>query len=268
MTPPVAAAVSVVLAHAGPGHTWQGMVVVAGVTMAVFVVLAAIGRITVERPDDLVVPLAVSALVSSLAPLGSQWISDGIGFGLPLAIIAFVTLLLGALTPLTIRLPGPLAMGSIALTAVSIFVLYTPLTAALHPPAELLPLATDSEIAVVQPADGESVPAGSVEVVVRVTGGTIGPGNLTEDQLPEDPEEAGMIAAAIEDVPDDGSTGQRQRIELSFEDRCPLEAPCEEVSFTVDTEPGTTYQLTVDFTRGDGIPLAPLVRDRVTFTTG
>jgi hypothetical protein len=255
------------LAHAGPGHTWQAMVVVAGVALAGFVLATALGRLTVETPDDLVLPLAASAIVSSLAPLGSEWLSDAIGWGLPIAVVCLLSLLLAAFTPLELRLPGPLAMGTIALAGVSAVVLYPTLTAELHPPAELLPLADDSELVIVSPAEDDVVPGGDVEVTVRVENGSIGPGGLTPAELPEDPEEAGALAAAIEEVRDDGATTQQQRIDLQLATQCTVETPCDEVVFTVPTEPGTTYQLTVDFYRGDGVPLAPLVRDRVVFAT-
>jgi hypothetical protein len=256
--------VTVLLAHAGPGSTWQAMVVVASVVLAGALLLAVIGRLSIADRDDLLVPLAAAAIASSLGPLAHEWLSDGIGWALPLGVVSLLAILLGALTPLELRLPAPLAMGSIALAVVSSVLLYPTLTGALHPPGELLPLSDDSEVRIVVPADGEQVEAGPVSVVVEVAGGSIGPGQVPLADLPDDPEEAGDLAVAIEEVREDGGATQQQRIEVDYAEECTLAAPCDQVSFVVPAGPGT-WQLTVDFTRGDGTPLAPFVRDRVTF---
>jgi hypothetical protein len=251
------------LAHAGPGSTWQAMVVVVGVVLAGVVLAAAFGRVRIEGPDDLLVPLAGAAIASSLGVIGHAVVSDAIGWGLPLAVVSLVALLLAAFTPLDLRLPGPLPMGAIAAAAVGGVVLYAPLTIALHPPPDVLPLAEDSEVTIVAPSDGGEVEAGNVEVVVAVSGGTIGPGGVPLEELPADPEEAGEVVVAVAQVQDDGSTAQQQRVAVDPGDDCTVAAPCDEVAFEVPLEPGS-WELTVEFTRGDGTPLAPYVRDRIT----
>jgi hypothetical protein len=252
------------LAHAGPGSTWQAMVVVAGIVLTGFVVAAGIGRIDVERADDLVLPLATTAIVSSLGTVAAEVVSDGIGWALPLAVVSLLTLALAALTDLDVRFPSPLPMGAIALATVSAVVLYGPLTIALHPPPELLPLSDDAAIVIAEPSDGATIGERPVEVVVEVTGGSIGPGRVPLDELSDDPEEAGTLSVALEEVRSDATT-QRELVEAVYAETCTVAQPCDRVSFVVDPPPGT-YELTVEFVRGDGVPLAPFVRDRITFT--
>jgi uncharacterized membrane protein (UPF0136 family) len=252
------------LAHAGPGSTWQSMVVVAGVVLTGFVVAAGLGLVEVECADDLVVPLASTAIVSSLGTIAHEIVSDGIGWALPLAVVSLLALIVGALTRLDLRFPSPLPMGAIALGGVGAVVLYAPLTIALHPPPELLPLSDDSSIMIVEPADGGTV-EGPVEVTVEVMGGSLGPGRVPLEELPEDPEEAGTLSIAIEEVRDDDAVTQQQLLEAEYAEVCTVSEPCERVSFALDPSPGT-YELTIEFIRGDGVPLAPFVRDRITVT--
>jgi hypothetical protein len=258
--------VTVLLAHAGPGSTWQAMIVVAAVVLAGTVVLAATGRLTITAIDDLVAPFAVAVIASSVGLLAHERLSDAIGWALPVGIVAVGALLLAALTPLELRLPAPLAMGAVALALVGAVVLYAPLTVALHPPAELLPLADDAEVAIVEPAAGEAVPGPTVEVVVAVAGGTIGPGGLAIGDLPADPEEAGDLAVAVAEVRADGTTAPQERVAVTYEEACTVTSPCSQVRMPLTLEPGT-WRVTVEFTRGDGTPLAPYVRDTIEVTT-
>jgi hypothetical protein len=245
---------TVVLAHAGPGSTWQAAVVVAAVALTVFVGLAAIGRIPMREPADLLVPLAGAVIASSLGPLVHVWISDGIGWGIPLGAVALLALLLAALTPLELAPASPLTLGSLALAAVGMFMLYQPLTVALHPPPDMLPLRDDSEVAIVSPDDGATVDAGDLDVVVEVTGGSIGPVRSALEDLTLDAEEAGSLAVFVD--------GDRIPVEW---DGCTVADPCDSVTVSVPVGPGER-QLAVEFVRGDGTPFAPIVIDRVTVT--
>lgn len=253
------------LAHAGPGASWQALLVAAGVTLTGFLLAAAIGRITIADGDDLVVPLATTAVVSSLGTVAPEQLSDAIGWALPLAVVSLLTLLIAAFTDLDVRLPAPLPMGAVALGVVSAIVLHQPLSLALHPPAELLPLSDDAAVMIVEPADGGVIDEGPVTVLVEVSGASLGPGRVPLEELPDDPEEAGSLSVALEVVGDDTSA-QQQRVEANYEQTCTVADPCDQVSFELDPPPGT-YELTVEFVRGDGTPLAPFVRDRITFTT-
>jgi len=240
------------LLHAGPGSTWQAAVVVASVALAVCVILAAAGRLRIADPGDLLLPLAGSAVLGSLGVLGHVIISDAIGFALPIGLVALLALLLAAFTPLELTPVSPLALGALALATVGTVLLWQPLTIALHPPPDMLPLRDDSEVTIVAPEHGATVPAGGLEVTVTVTGGSIGPVISDLADLPLDPEEAGTLSVFV-----DGD-----RIPVDWEG-CPVSDPCDEVTVTVPVEAGER-QVAVEFVRGDGTPFAPTVIDRVT----
>ncbi len=240
------------LAHAGPGSTWQAAVVVAAVALTLCVGLAAAGRLPMYEPADLLVPLAGSAILASLGPLAHTWLSDAIGWGIPLGVVALLALLLAVLTPLDLTPVSPLTLGAATLAAVSIFFLYQPLTIALHPPHDMLPLRDDSEVAVLTPEDGETVEAGEIRVEVEVTGGSVGPVVSDLQDLTLDPEEAGSLAVFV-----DGD-----RIDVAW-DGCTVAEPCSRVEFGVPVTAGERT-IAVEFVRGDGTPFAPTVIDRVT----
>ncbi len=253
-----------VLAHAGPGATWQTMVVAAGIVLGGVVLAAGLGLVEVRRPGDLVPPAAGAAIVAGLGVLASELLSDWIGWGLPLAVVALTTLLLGAVAGVDLRLPAPLPMGALALAGVAAWLLSPPLTVALHPPSEVLPLSDDATLSIVTPVEDEPVAAGLVPLTVTVTGGSIGPGGASPDDLPDDPEEAGQLTVAIEEVGGEAGAAPRQRLDIELPG-CTVTAPCDEVRVDLPVAPGT-WQLTVDLQRGDGTPLAPPVRARATFT--
>ncbi len=264
VVPAVVPGATTVLAHAGPGSTWQAMVVVAGVVLAGYVVVAACGRISIERPDDLVVPVAAAAIAGGIGVVGHAIISDFIGWGLPLAVTALLTLTLAATTPLDIRLPGPLPMGALAVALVSSVALYQPLTIALHPPPEFLPLAEDARIGIEAPADDATVPTGTVEVTVVAHEASIGPGRVDLDELDATrPAHAGELVVRRAAVADDGTTLDRQRVETGPEPGCTVTDPCKRTTVDLDLEPGT-WRVTVELRRGDGTELAPTVTDHVT----
>lgn len=244
------------LAHGGPGATWQALLVVISLGCALLVLLAAAGRLRVGSLDDLILPLAGVAIVSSLAPLGDEWLSDWVGWAFPVGVVMLTALLVAALTPLDLTLSSPLTWGAVALAVVGAVMLWRPLTIAWHPPPDLLPLADDSEIAILSPEEGAQLAGPEVTVEVAVTGGSIGPGGVPLEQLPADPEEAGTIAVFV-----DG-----QRVPVQIDQTCTVADPCDAVSFTLELEAGE-HDLIVEFTRGDGTPLAPTVFDRVSFTT-
>jgi hypothetical protein len=246
--------VTTLLAHAGPGSTWQSLVTAVALGLTVVVLLAVLGRLELRAAEDLILPLAAVAILSSLAPLAEYWLSDWIGWSLPLGIIMAVTIVLALVTPLELTVGSPLTIGAVVLFAVAATLLYRPLTLALHPPPELLPLSDDAEVRILVPQDGAVIEAGTLEVAVAVENGSIGPGDVPLDELPEDPEEAGQLVVFLDD----------QRVVPEYLEDCTVAQPCTSVTFPVDVEAGSR-QLIVEFTRGDGTPLAPYVADRVTF---
>lgn len=250
--------VTPLLAHAGEGAGWQSLVVLAAVGLAAIALLAAAGRLRIDGFDDLVLPLATVAIASAVAPLFSEVLSDGIGWALPLGVVLLAALLLAAATPLELTLTSPLTTISLGAAVVGAVLLYGPLTEALHPEVERLPLAEDAAIEIVAPEDGARLEAGELAVTVRVTGGSLGPAGFTPTQADAaDPEEAGTLDVQLD--------GQRQ--EVVYEQTCSVEQPCTTVTFPVEVPPGE-HVLRVEFTRGDGAPLAPMVFDRRTITAG
>jgi hypothetical protein len=243
------------LAHAGPGSTWQAMVVVVSVGLVVVFLLTVLGRLVIARLDDLVLPLAAVAIVSSLAPLADEWLSDWIGWAFPVGAVMLAALLLAAATPLELAPDGMLSYAAAGLAVAGAVVLHQPLTVAWHPPPDLLPAQGDAQVAIVAPLDGATVEAGDTTVEVAITGGSIGPGGLAFDDLPADAEEAGALDATV-----DGD-----RVPVQLEQECSRDEPCTEVSFPVRLEPGDV-RLRVEFTRGDGMPFAPSNVDTVEIT--
>lgn len=242
------------LAHAGEGHTWQALLVVAALGLIVVLLAAIAGRLSIDGPDDLVLPIASILIVSALAPLGSEVLSDWVGWAFPPGVIALLALVLSATTSLELRLTSPLALGSVVAGIAAAVVLHDPIVQAWHPPLEFLPVVDDVSVEIARPADGETVEAGPVEVTVRTPGGSIGPPGFTAtEQLPLDPEEAGTLFAQL-----DGD-----RVDVDYDDPCTLEAPCEEITFTLEV-PAGSHELRVEFLRGDGVPFTPLVVSRVT----
>lgn len=246
---------SPVIAHAGEGATWQALLVVAALGVLVVLALVIVGRVRMEQGDDLVLPLAGVAIASSLAPLGSVLLSDWVGWAFPAGVVALLALVAAALTPFDLAPSNPSTYGVIAVAAIAAVALYGPITLAWHPPPDFLPLADDVEVTITSPSEGADVTAGEVLVTVTISGGSVQPELLAADQVPPDPEEAGQLAVAV-----DG-----QVVTPEFAEACTVSSPCDEVSFPVEVEPGEGI-IAVEYRRGDGVPMTPLVTDRVAFT--
>jgi hypothetical protein len=251
----VATAHPLLLGHAGEGATWQAMLVVVALGLVTVFGLALVGKLELSRPDDLVLPLAGVAIASALAPLGAPILSDWVGWAFPVGVVALVAMVLAVLTPLDLEVTSPLSYGAAGMAVVAALLLHEPLTIAWHPPPDFLPLVDDVEVAITDPADGDDVDAGEVSVTVQVAGGSIGPGLLPVEELPDDPEEAGSLAVAV-----DGDL-----VDVEYAETCTVEEPCTSVSFPLELD-GGRHDLAVEFRRGDGASLTPLVTDRIAVT--
>ncbi|MEX1164618.1 MAG: hypothetical protein WEB03_13680 [Nitriliruptor sp.] len=130
----IAAVQPLMLAHAGEGATWQALLVVSSLGMVIVFGLVLIGRVQMSQPDDLVLPLAGVAIVSSLAPLGGELLSDWVGWAFPIGVVALVALILAALTPLRLAFTEPATYGAVASAAIGAIALQGPITVAWHPP--------------------------------------------------------------------------------------------------------------------------------------
>jgi hypothetical protein len=229
------------------------MVTVVALGLALVVVLAAFDRLELQAPGDLVLPLAGVAILSSLAPLGDVWLSDWIGWAFPVGVVAFLSLLLAALTPLRLATDGVLLYVATGVAAVGALVLYQPLTLAWHPPPDYLPDPGSTEVAIVDPEEGDQLPAGETTVRVWVVDGTVGPGRVPFDDLPWDPAEQGVLEVTV----------AGERVEVDLDQECPEANPCSEVTFPVELPEGEDVGLQVEFLRGDGMPFSPGVIDRI-----
>jgi hypothetical protein len=105
----------VVLAHAGPGATWQALVTVVSAGLLVVFVLAVVGRLTLDAPGDLTLPLAAVAVVASLAPVGGDVVSDAAPWAAPAGAVLLVALVVAAATDRDLRPTSPLTLGTVVL---------------------------------------------------------------------------------------------------------------------------------------------------------
>lgn len=248
MSPPA------LLAHAGEGATWQSLVVTVAAGLVVLFVLAVAGRLELERPDDLTLPLAGVVIVSSLAPVASATLSDLVGWGLPVGIVLLAALAAAAATRFELRADS-VATWSVAVVAFAAgLALHAPLSRALHPPPEFLPTSDDAVLAFAAPDPGAVVEAGTVEVVVELQGGTVAE-TSPEAAPPEDPEELGRVALFV-----DG-----RRAQAAPRERCTAARPCTRLTYDLELEPGD-HVLLAEFRSADDLPLSPTVADRLEFT--
>ena len=175
------------------------------------------------------------------------------GWSFPVGVIALTSLLLAAFTPLRLATNGGLLYVAAALAVVGAIVLYRPLTLAWHPPAELLPEPGDTEVALLDPLDGDERDAGTTTVAVRVVDGSVGPGRVPFEDLPWNPSEQGVLEATV----------AGERLEVEPHQTCTESTPCAEVTFDVTLPAGDAVGLQVEFLRGDGMPFSTPVVDRV-----
>ena len=138
----VSVAQPLLLAHAGAGATWQALLVVMSLGLAVVFGLVAAKRMRMAELDDLVLPIAGIAIVSSLAPLAGTVLSDWVGWAFPIGVVAFLALLLSVSTRLEFSLANPATYGVVLVAAGAAVVLHAPITQAWHPTNEVLSLAT------------------------------------------------------------------------------------------------------------------------------
>jgi hypothetical protein len=251
-------AMAPLLAHAGAGSSWQALLVGLSFGLMVVALLVVVGRIELRGVDDLVLPLAAVAIVSSLAPLADELLSDWAAWAAPAGAVVLIGLLLGALTPLELRPLAPLTVGIVVGAVVAGVLLDGPLTRAWHP-TDFAPDAGEVEIAFVVPQDGDVIEAGTVEVALVITGGTIGPGGADAGEVSA-PTEAGTLLAWKSSPPGE----DWEEVEVDPLEDCTVTDPCTTVTFPVELEAGS-HGLRVEFRTADGGLLDPMVTDRVDF---
>lgn len=115
-----------VLAHAGGVGSLLSLVVVLAAGVAVVFAGAAVGRIRLGSGDDLVLPLASVAVVSSAAPLLGDVLSDVAAPAAPAGAVLLAALVLGAVTRLDLRRP-PVALATVVAAVLAAVLLGPPL---------------------------------------------------------------------------------------------------------------------------------------------
>lgn len=188
----------VLLAHAGAGATWQAMLVLVSIGVALVVVGVASGRVPMDEPGDLVLPLAATAVLASLSGATANVVSDWVGWWFPAGVVALVGLVLASSTSLELSWRSPLAIAVVGLALASAVLLHRPIERAWHPVDGQL--RDDVEIAITAPEDGATVAIGTVEVVVEVTGGSVGGDDASGGPDGPDPEEGGRVVVAVDGV--------------------------------------------------------------------
>lgn len=247
---PVIAHVGGHLQGGGDATATDGMVVVAASSVAVVFLLAVTERLQLDAPRDLVLPMGVVLICTSIGPVVTTLVGRWAPWALPMLIVLLLSVLLAALFP--VSLPSRRVAGGIgAITIV----------AALGGGAVLrgddemtfLPMADGVTIAIDDLDDGDSVEAGPLSLTVVVEGGSIGPPIVPESQLPDDATELGHVVLSV-----DG-----QRVSSSDDRRCRVDDPCTEVTFDLVLEPGER-RVRVEFVSAEGLPFAPLVTEILT----
>lgn len=184
------------LGHAGAGATWQALLVLASFGIIAVFLLAVAGRLTLDEPGDLVLPLAASAVLASLSGATAGWLSDWVGWWFPFGVAALVAVVVAASTSLSLGVTSPLAIGAVVVGVVAAFTLHTTIEGAWHPTGSGVGARwTDASLALVSPTEGDTVEVGTVDIVVAVTGGTIGPGPAAAGA---DSEEGGIVRVFVD----------------------------------------------------------------------
>lgn len=248
-----------VLAHAGEGATWQALLTLMALGIIVVLVLAVIGKLRLATPGDLILPLAAVAVLASLSGAASETLSDWVWWAFPIGVVLLVAIVLAAVSPLTLGVNSPLLYAAAVLAGLGVLLFDDPITRAWHPPPIEVAFAKytpeDLTITLVSPLEDETVDAGDLDVVVEVTGGTIGDAPERDD-LPEtasltDPEERGFVQVFLDgEAMFDPAGGPLRPVE-------DCEAGCTTATYRIpDVEPGT-HRIIVEFKARDRNVFSP-----------
>lgn len=232
----------IVLAHAAAGSTWQALLVLITFGLIAVFVLAVAGRIELEVPGDLILPLAASAVLASLAGATNEFLSDWIGWWLPMGVVVLIALVLTATTSLTLDLCSPLTLATVVVALGAALALHAPIEDAWHPIDTTL-RSDELAISITEPDDGATVPRGMVDVTVAIEGGTVGPDTTTG--VGAVPEEDGHVRVYVDGnlVTNDDATPATPREDCS--------TGCTTVTFAAEVELGP-HVISAEFLTADG----------------
>ena len=170
-------------------NPWIPLMTVAGIALLVVFVLAAVGRLRLEEPGDLLLPLASVVLLAGLSGSLAQadWLLDQGPWIVPAGIVVLVAIVVVAFSS-SIEFAGPtsrttlVVLGVAAVAAVGAF---GPLDQAWFGETDQFAVErgpAEVTMTVVEPPDAE----GRFVVEVTVDGGTIGDGTMATS-TPDDP---------------------------------------------------------------------------------
>lgn len=245
------------LAHAGEGATWQALLTLLAIGLVAVVVLAMFGVVTIAEPGDLILPLAGAAVLASLSGATSAVLSDWVGWGFPIGVVALLALVVASLTRFDLSPTSPLLWGAVVVGAVAAIALQGPIVRAWHPVDIGLDnaLLDDLAVEVVEPAPEDTVEAGTFDLVVRATGGTLGDGFVDPGgDVPADPEELAGLTITIVSL----DTGENESFPGDPREDCA--SGCEQATYPVTIDEPGRWTVFVEaktadvraFTRTDG----------------
>lgn len=236
---------SLILAHAGAGATWQALLVLVAFGMVAVFVLAVLGRVPLEEPGDLVLPLAATAVLASLSGATNAVLSDWVGWWAPIGATALVALLVATFTRLSLAPAAPLTWGAVVVALVAAFLLHGSLEDAWHPrPADGLER-DDVAVSIVSPAEGEALAVGDTDLVVAVEGGTIGAATTPAAEQSGDAEELGMVRVFVDGAQVTGPGGDP----VGPREEC--SGGCRQATYPITLDRGT-HVISIEFVTATG----------------
>lgn len=256
------------VAHAGDGATWQALLALLGLGLAVVLVLAVVGVVSIDTPGDLILPLAAVAVLASLSGAATSTLSDWIWWAFPLGVVALIGLVLAATTPLQISGATPLLAGIVVVTALSVVIFDDPITRAWHPQPLAVDIqaypAGDLELRLTSLAEDDTVPAGDLTIEVELAGGTFvnAPTADSSDGQTSlaDPTAGGYVQVFLDGVA------------LFDEDGGPLRpnedcaAGCTSASYTIPDVPAGTHRAIIELRAADRLAFTLSVFEQAQFT--
>lgn len=138
-------ALTPLLGHVGPGASWQALVTTMSLGMVIVFLLAVAGRIPLRDGNDLVLPLAVVAILSAAAPIASGTLSDQIGWAFPAGMVLLLGLVVATYSREELTPHSRLTYGAAVLAIIAAVALQGPITDAWHPPPDADQTATEAE---------------------------------------------------------------------------------------------------------------------------
>ncbi len=238
---------TLLLAHMGPGSTWQAPVALLSLLVAALFLLMVARVVKVRELTDLIVPFAAIALASALASASTDFLSDQVGWAIPLGVVGLGGVLWFAARPQKFGRTSPATIGIVVVAATASLALSGPLTNTLHPPPVFvdvtnLPVADDISVTILTPQLGETLAGpGPFLLQVEIQGGTVGELVTDVTDAPEDPEELGVLRVF------NGAT----LLQVVPRETCSRTSPCTTVTWDIDLEPGT-HTLVVEFLTATG----------------